>query len=716
MQDARRAEHGNVGLDKTRSHVVAAVQVMKDFVDTTADSMPHKSRTTSDGVRETQKVLPSTYTQETICQEVNGILHLMNIQPVSLPKFNRLWKTEFRNVTIAKHNAFSKCDKCISLKAKMRAAKNMSELGVYREQMHLHNIEQRSCRSVYYANRQLSSLNPSKYLCIIIDKMDQHKTCVPRLEQTPKSCWGEMQLPIALSGILTHGHGEGTYGNFSLPQWPSDPNFTIGSLAKCLRKLENRHKGYSGDIVNNLEYKQPLHSAVMDLGPLKVHEELEKESQKSSPAVPPSSSETVVRVAPTPAESSSSSSDPPSPTFWPLAKNLLLQMDNCGGENKNQYMFAYLSLLVAKGVFETITVGFLMVGHTHEDIDALFSKLAELSRKSTSFTLPHMMKLFERCVSSKAVASLMTEVPDFKSYIRGHCNDMVGHSKPLHFLFTMRDGIPIMQYKMKPTDPTWLPIEGIEVFKRTEDGKPFLPQGDPKPVPIRAIKDCSRIVQGIKKYMEVWRSGLPKDATTVTGYSKKCLPVLDYWQRVIDLIGSEDTGSSSVEVFDELHEPFWPMSRHGEQVEEMPVVEEVQEDMDAEHTPHYVGPRANKPKPHFVPSKDLDKDMIVLAKNPEDFEGHHECPVWLGLTTSTPAGQEVEVQWFEPKGRYKSIKEQYSNWWHKRWQLNPRERIEPIEIESVVWAWRKNPRATTVTINQKAKEAVEANFGIELGD
>jgi hypothetical protein len=658
LDNARRAEHGNVGLQKTRSHVVAASTVIKDFVDTTADSMPHRSRTMSDGIRETQKVLPSTYTQESICEEINGTLKLMNIQPISLPAFNKLWNTEFKNVTIARHSSFSKCDKCIALKAKIRAAKNMAELGVYRQEMHTHNIEQRSCRSVYYANRRLSSLNPRKYLCIIIDKMDQHKTCIPRLQQTPKSCHGEMQLPIALSGILTHGQGDGTYGNFTLPLWPSDPNFTIGSLAKCLRMLENHHKGYSGDLVGNKDYKQPLHSAVMDLLPLKVHEEMDKASHNSTsgPVQVGTSSEPAIILEPvTLASSSSSCSGPPPPAFTPLAKNLLLQMDNCGSEKKNQYMLAYLSLLVAKGVFETITVGFLMVGHTHEDIDALFSKLAELSRKSTSFTLPHMMKLFERCISTKATASLVTEVPDFKGFLEGYCVDFCGHSKPLQFFFTMRDGIPIMQYKMRPTDPEWLPIEGIEIFKRGQDGRPNLPQGDPKPVPIKAMKDCSRIIQGIKRYMEVWKSGMPKDPTMVTGYSKRCTPVLNYWERIIAIL-QEGDGNSTTKVFDKLHEEFWPQSRHAGRDAE-PRLEVFQEEMpvDEEPTAHYVGPRANKPRPHFVPSKDLDVDMVVLVRNDEEFEAHEQCPVWLGLTTSTPTNKEVYVQWYEPVGKYKTI-------------------------------------------------------------
>uniref|UniRef100_K1RDW3 DUF7869 domain-containing protein n=1 Tax=Magallana gigas TaxID=29159 RepID=K1RDW3_MAGGI len=51
-----------------------------------------------------------------------------------------------------------------------------------------------------------------------------------------------------------------------------------------------------------------------------------------------------------------------------------LQMDNCARENKNRYLLAFMAYLVGKGVFRKIKVSFLMVGHTNEDIDQVFSK------------------------------------------------------------------------------------------------------------------------------------------------------------------------------------------------------------------------------------------------------------------------------------------------------------------------------------------------------
>ena len=49
-----------------------------------------------------------------------------------------------------------------------------------------------------------------------------------------------------------------------------------------------------------------------------------------------------------------------------LTPTLYIQLDNCGRENKNKFVFALLALLVARGFVKDVLVSFLMVGHTHE--------------------------------------------------------------------------------------------------------------------------------------------------------------------------------------------------------------------------------------------------------------------------------------------------------------------------------------------------------------
>lgn len=59
-----------------------------------------------------------------------------------------------------------------------------------------------------------------------------------------------------------------------------------------------------------------------------------------------------------------------------LPPRLYLQMDNCAGDNKNYAIMGWVNFLVKMRVFETVEVGYLPVGHTHEDIDQHFSVLS----------------------------------------------------------------------------------------------------------------------------------------------------------------------------------------------------------------------------------------------------------------------------------------------------------------------------------------------------
>ena len=55
---------------------------------------------------------------------------------------------------------------------------------------------------------------------------------------------------------------------------------------------------------------------------------------------------------------------------------------------------ALCSLLTARRIFKEVTVGFLVVGHTHEDIDAHFSYLSKLLKRRNTYVLADLMKAF----------------------------------------------------------------------------------------------------------------------------------------------------------------------------------------------------------------------------------------------------------------------------------------------------------------------------------
>ena len=77
-----------------------------------------------------------------------------------------------------------------------------------------------------------------------------------------------------------------------------------------------------------------------------------------------------------------------------LPPSLNVQMDNATGGNKNRYVYAYWSLLVAKRIFHEVYVNFMIVGHTHDDIDVLFGRWSMLLKKENFPTILALMKSF----------------------------------------------------------------------------------------------------------------------------------------------------------------------------------------------------------------------------------------------------------------------------------------------------------------------------------
>jgi hypothetical protein len=82
---------------------------------------------------------------------------------------------------------------------------------------------------------------------------------------------------------------------------------------------------------------------------------------------------------------------------WP--KFFRLQLDNTTSDCKNHTVMAYMAWLEATGVFEVTTIAFLLVGHTHEDIDGFFGMLRRfLMRLEVGLmTIPALHKAIRDC-------------------------------------------------------------------------------------------------------------------------------------------------------------------------------------------------------------------------------------------------------------------------------------------------------------------------------
>ena len=165
-------------------------------------------------------------------------------------------------------------------------------------------------------------------------------------------------------------------------------------------------------------------------------------------------------------------------------KKLYLQLDNCGRENKNQYVLAFLALLVEEEVFEEIELGFLMKGHTHEDIDQLLSCVSRYLHKKNAFTLQgksnnyfsafyvivyFAIALLQACNNSTEKMKqtvYLKRVYNVKDWLKPFINPLHNHSNPHIFRFRLNKEHKVeMHYKQWHYTP-WLPNEkGITLLK-----------------------------------------------------------------------------------------------------------------------------------------------------------------------------------------------------------------------------------------------------------
>ena len=209
------------------------------------------------------------------------------------------------------------CDKYKQLRSACTPKSRSSELWTRKLKVHLDG--QRAHRELYYANRRMSEMQPDDVLTIIHDKMDHSKTASPHYSHKNKGTDSFMKLPVAVTGMIAHGHGDIRYAHYGLDIFPTDSNHTVGSIAKLLRDLESEPKYSSRQVFVDKDDRSDLANAVLS------------GSDICTDSLPPPPLQMVA--------------------CKPLPPTLTLQLDNASGDNKNQWVFAFYSLFVYRAVF-----------------------------------------------------------------------------------------------------------------------------------------------------------------------------------------------------------------------------------------------------------------------------------------------------------------------------------------------------------------------------
>ena len=136
-----------------------------------------------------------------------------------------------------------------------------------------------------------------------------------------------------------------------------------------------------------------------------------------------------------------------------------------------------------------IELGFLMVGHTHEDIDQTFSCLSRYLRKHDAITMPgtfisitsmvtnsikvffHFTEMHDCCKAANSSVRGVTNLQyifDIKSWLSPHLAEIHGHTTPHVFLFRKNaDGVAVM-FTKNWSHEEWEPQEGLLLLKVLE--------------------------------------------------------------------------------------------------------------------------------------------------------------------------------------------------------------------------------------------------------
>jgi hypothetical protein len=109
----------------------------------------------------------------------------------------------------------------------------------------------------------------------------------------------------------------------------------------------------------------------------------------------------------------------------PFPQHLVIQSDNTVAQCKNSVATVFLAYLVSAGWFATVTLNFLMVGHTHEDIDQLFGLMVQwILRKQTWEEPEELMEFLElkmrpqfECRGEEFMVRRLGAVRDFKTWL-----------------------------------------------------------------------------------------------------------------------------------------------------------------------------------------------------------------------------------------------------------------------------------------------------------
>ena len=152
--------------------------------------------------------------------------------------------------------------------------------------------------------------------------------------------------------------------------------------------------------------------------------------------------------------------------------------------------------------FSQIKISFLPVGHTHEDIDQMFSRFSYAIAGTNVESVQDLVLRIESAYKPKPFVEEVRYTADFRDWIRPMLLKLKGHSNPRVFKFSRNDeGIVALQCKLNTGRRKWKPEEGL-IYLKNKDEQSELPAMVPTAAQYHL--NLEEILLGVKKVDEMF--------------------------------------------------------------------------------------------------------------------------------------------------------------------------------------------------------------------
>ena len=105
-----------------------------------------------------------------------------------------------------------------------------------------------------------------------------------------------------------------------------------------------------------------------------------------------------------------------------------------------------------------------MVGHTHENIDQMFSCVARRLAKNAAHTLEALKEQIKVSYTPPVLVEELSSLSEIKAWMENSINNISGHVHQHVFKIQNNNGNPKLFYKKWSTSPVWLPDGGISLI------------------------------------------------------------------------------------------------------------------------------------------------------------------------------------------------------------------------------------------------------------